>query len=250
MITLYHCKGARSTRSLWLLNELGQALFERSKQHVGECDFGGQGDQDVVVARDRGGNVCIRRLDRSTILAPEIQLPGHVEAEPEVPIGRVGAPPDVAWQVGEWLRVLADFDGSGRGPRLLHLRKEGAHCNAEGGPGFVDAKPGDLQGRVLIVGLPDERLEDGVVESPPPLGGLRRTCLDPIVVGTEPFLGNLRPGGLKIGAEREAAGSDQSARGKRDAPQRGSDTHRPGQGVRLMKSSVSRWGYLKGSVVR
>ena len=23
MITLYHCKGARSTRSLWLLNELG-----------------------------------------------------------------------------------------------------------------------------------------------------------------------------------------------------------------------------------
>ena len=41
MITLYHCKGARSTRSLWLLNELGLdfELEELLDDHLAEREY-------------------------------------------------------------------------------------------------------------------------------------------------------------------------------------------------------------------
>ena len=38
----------------------GQSFFERSQQHVRNCHFAGQCDQDVVVGCDRGGQVRIR----------------------------------------------------------------------------------------------------------------------------------------------------------------------------------------------
>ena len=55
------------------------------------------------------------------------------------------------------------------------------------------------------MGLLDQRLEDRVVELLPPLEGIGRVALDPIVFGAEPLLGDVCFGGLEVGADADAA---------------------------------------------
>ena len=56
------------------------ALFEDADLDVGGRDLGDEAHQHVVVVGDRGEQLGVGRLDAAAEPAPEIDLPGRIEA--------------------------------------------------------------------------------------------------------------------------------------------------------------------------
>ena len=79
-----------------------------------------------------------------------------------------------------------------RAVKLLGLGIELPHRHPHLGLGLEDPHPGYLQGQVLVVGVLDKVVQDGVVEGPPPV---------PVIVGAGGHLlvlPRLQPVGVDI----------------------------------------------------
>ena len=55
-------------------------LLESPQLHVGRTHIGEQRYQHVVIALDGGVEIIVGRLNGTAIAAPEVQLPGQIEA--------------------------------------------------------------------------------------------------------------------------------------------------------------------------
>ena len=108
-----------------------------------------------------GGEVAgVGGLDGTTEAAPEVQLPAHVETGtvlPETAVLRIAPTGLVAVQV------------QAVGAGLLHLRVAAALGDAQLGAGFDNPQAGNLQARVVRIGLGDQAVEHRVGEHRPPL---------------------------------------------------------------------------------
>ncbi len=168
-----------------LLGLLDQHL-EGADDDVGARDLGGERDEGRVVVGDRpeqGGGL---RFHAPPVLAPEVQLPGGVEAQ------LIG--PRIAREVGDVDDVLAEpHRGRAAGEPACIWGNCLPVTTPELGAGLDDSQAGDLQRQVLPVGELDQAIERRVVERLPPQavgGGLRR---DARVTSRAPALVDGRP---------------------------------------------------------
>ncbi len=108
-----------------------QPRVERTDLHVVGRDVGGERHQDVVIGGDRGQQRGVRRLDAAPEPAPNIDLPGGLQADLILP---------VLQQIGRGARLerrarasAIVVDGA---ERLLRLRIELADSDAQLGAGL------------------------------------------------------------------------------------------------------------------
>ena len=108
-----------------------QSLIERSDLHVVGRDVGGERYQDVVIGGDRGQQRGVRRLDAAPEAAPNIDLPGGLQADLILP---------VLQQIGRGARLKRRARASAiivdGAERLLRLGIELADSDAELGAGL------------------------------------------------------------------------------------------------------------------
>ena len=117
----------------------------------------------IVVLRDAGEVAGVGRFDAAPVLAPEVHLPGDVEAGAGAPEGRVGA------------ARLPLAGARGAGGNLLHLRVQATAGNAQQRSRFEDAHGSNANARVLALRLRHHLFEHRVAEvRPPGIDGGRR----------------------------------------------------------------------------
>ena len=145
----------------------GNALFSQNNpffigayQKVGPGNICRQKDHNVIIICDSGQKLCISRFDATPEFSPEIKFPGGIHANAqifEMQISTTG------------VRGMATCSDSGSaGSGLLLLRIEVTSSNPQLRPRFQDAQPCYLQIEVLLIGIFDQFVEDGVIENCPP----------------------------------------------------------------------------------
>ena len=146
----------------------------------GRVETGGlRGDEHlhVVVLRDAGEVVRIRRLDAAPEPAPEVHLPGEVERETK------------AAARGARAVIRVPPDPQGLAIHLLELGKEAAPGDAKLRPGFDDPRAGNDDAGVGSLRLGYHLVEGRIVEDLPPLvtwcgwDCLRSGCLERRAMG-------------------------------------------------------------------
>ena len=86
----------------------------------------------------------------------------------------------------------------------MRLREQIADGDAELGAGFENAGAGDSQGKILGVGVFDERVERRVVEDGPPLAQAIFLAFNARIRVVDPALGDRRGGTRVVRADLEA----------------------------------------------
>ena len=152
---------AISRLSRWTPHVLARerdALIEDADLHVRGRDLGDEAHQHVVVVGDRGEQLGVGRLDGAAEPAPEIDLPGRIEAGLE----------GVEVAVEHRLVVQAEARACVRAAQLLRLWKEPADRDAAARLRLEDAQAGRPQRQVLRVSDGDQPPEHRIAEHFPP----------------------------------------------------------------------------------
>ena len=156
------------------------AFFGFPDHDVEARHFGGQDHQEIVIVGDGGAQGGVRGFDGARELAPEIELPGGVDAHGKI-LERVV-------EVAQVRPVPAGVVVGIAAYRVLNLRIERADRDAELCARLEHAQAGRLQSPVLPIGGLDEPGKDRVFEDIPPSGELRGIGLDPVVTLFEPIV--------------------------------------------------------------
>jgi hypothetical protein len=206
--------------NLHVLPDGQEALLEGADLHVGGGYLGHEGDQHVVVARDRRQQARVGRLDPAPEPAPEVELPGRVEA---------GAPlAEVAVRCGN-RRLLAQGDPVGRARSLLQLRIQLSDRDPARGLSLQHPDPGDPQRQVLLVGPLDEGIEHRIVEHGPPGAVVRRLALELGLVQLHPLRGERRRRLLVVRPDQRKAPGEEQSRDDRSRPKARGTRRAPGR---------------------
>ena len=135
--------------------------LERSDLDVGQPNLGDQGDQHVVIVRDRGQQRRVFGVDVAAELAPEIKLPRRIKAQTR------------SLEAVEWRVVAVDPDTAVARVDSLLLREKLTDRDAANSPGLDHAQAGRTQREVLLVRLMDQSVQHRVFEHGPPFADLR-----------------------------------------------------------------------------
>mgnify|MGYP003693904151 CR=1 FL=1 len=140
------------------------ALLGGPERDVGVGHVRGQGDERVVVVRERREQAGVGRLDAAPDPSPEVELPAGLRPDLGLPV-REAATVEEGAGGGSVARpvVLDGPDG------LLGLREDLADRDAQLGAGLQDPHPGLLEREVVTVGPRDEAVQDRIVEGLPPI---------------------------------------------------------------------------------
>ena len=133
-----------------------------------DADIGGgnvaeQCDQDLVVTGDRCEVGGVGRFDAATKLSPKVQFPVDRKAQRIAPKVGQETGKGVCCRVGVARPVIEH-----RARRVLHLREKLTDRHSKLGARLENASSGTDQRKVLLVGGPDQPIEDRVMKDCPP----------------------------------------------------------------------------------
>jgi hypothetical protein len=192
------------------LREL-DALLQRADVEIGARDPGGETHERAVIGCDRGEHRGAIRLDGTAILSPEVELPGGAQAE-------LGRAEDRIRLRQQQRGVALPLVLRATDERLL-LREELAHSDIQLRLRLQDARRGNLQGKIVVIGRVDERIERRILENAPPpgrVGGGGRAGCGPGRLG-DPVLGYRGGGTREVGPDLAAMQCERCARHRCDA---------------------------------
>ena len=195
-------------------------LLIGAEQGVGARHFSGQRNERAIVIGDRRQQIRVVGLDVAPEAAPEIHLPGGVEAEVKIRERMLER-----GLVGEARTEKVLLRGAGT---LLRLRIKIADRDAELRARFENFQTGDPHREILLVGALDEAIERRILERPPPVR-LDVALRHALVAALDPFVLNGRCRREEIGAHGAAA-QRQSQANRRNCP----DERRELQGRRAL----------------